>query len=151
MSKIEPAVLKPDEGQTFDAGPFHLLTRVTGEQTGGAYELYDLIFAPGSVDYHIHRNMDETILVVEGEVEFLVAGEKFIRTAGSAVFAPRGVHHGFINHGPHPVRVFLIFNPASSQNEFFAELVRIFKDGAPDLAALKAAQAKYDQELVPFP
>jgi len=151
MPKIEPAALTAHDGEVFDAGPFHLVTRVTGEQTGGAFELYDLLFAPGTVDYHIHRKMDETILVIEGEVEFLLAGKSYKRTAGSAIFAPRGIHHGFINHGPGPVRVMLIFNPASSQDAFFRELVRIFKNGPPNPEELKAAQVKFDQELVAFP
>ncbi|MFO0822272.1 MAG: cupin domain-containing protein [Gemmataceae bacterium] len=48
-----------------------------------------------TIDYHVHMHMDETLVVLEGEIEFNVNGTKFLRKAGSVAFVPRGVHHGF--------------------------------------------------------
>jgi len=92
--------------------------------------------------------MDETIYVVEGEIEFVVDGEKFLRPAGSVAFVPRGLHHGFSNRGPAQARVLIHFNPSGDQHEYFRELERLFAAPILDAAALQALQKQYDQELV---
>jgi quercetin dioxygenase-like cupin family protein len=143
-----PSVLSPTEGEKFLAGPFTIMARVLGSQSNGLFELYELALGKATVDYHVHRTMDETIHVLEGEIEFVVGKEKFLRPAGSTVFVPRGIHHGFSNRGPARARVLLLFTPSKNQHEYFRILAQLF--GAPklDAAALAAAQKKYDQELI---
>jgi quercetin dioxygenase-like cupin family protein len=148
MSSSEPFVLSPNEGETFSAGPFHIVSRVQGNQCGGAFELYELAFGPSTIDYHVHQTMDETLCVIEGEIEFIVAGRKFPRPAGSVAFAPRGVPHGFTNHGPGRARVLIFFNPSGSQHEYFRGLVKLFGAASLDTTALEALRRRYDQELV---
>ncbi len=142
------SILYPGEGEKFVAGPFTIFTRVAGSQTGGTFELYELALGAATIDYHVHRTMDETLCVVEGAIEFNVAGEKFLRPAGSVAFVPRGVHHGFTNHGPARARVLITFNPARDQSRYFRELERLFAAPTLDTAALQALQKAYDQELV---
>ncbi|MBI2823933.1 MAG: cupin domain-containing protein [Planctomycetia bacterium] len=141
-------VLSPREGETFSAGPFHIVSRVQGDQSRGAFEMYELALGPGTVDYHVHRTMDETLYVLEGEIEFNVAGKKFPRPAGSVAFVPRGVHHGFTNRGPGQARVLVTFTPSRSQNEYFRELEKLFAAPSLDTAGLAALQRRFDQELV---
>jgi mannose-6-phosphate isomerase-like protein (cupin superfamily) len=121
---------------------------VLGPQTGGAFELYELGLGAATVDYHVHRNMDETIYVVEGDIEFVVSGQTFLRPAGSVAFIPRGLHHGFSNRGPARARVTILFTPSGNQHEYFRELERLFAAPQLDAAALQALQKRYDQELV---
>jgi mannose-6-phosphate isomerase-like protein (cupin superfamily) len=147
--KRVPAILSPTEGEKFAAGPFAITARVLGPQSGGAFELYELGLGIATVDYHVHRTMDETICVLEGEIEFVVAGEAFRRPPRSVAFVPRGVHHGFSNRGPGPARVLLLFSPARNQDEYFRVLERLFAVPALDTAALRTAQMHYDQELIP--
>jgi quercetin dioxygenase-like cupin family protein len=148
MLLSQPSVLSPTEGEKYQAGPFAITARVLGSQTGGAFELYELALGPATIDYHVHHNMDETIYVLEGEIEFVVDGEKFLRPAGSVAFVPRGLHHGFSNRGPAQARVLIHFNPSGDQHEYFRELERLFAAPVLDAAALKALQKQYDQELV---
>ncbi len=143
-----PLVLSPTEGETFNAGPFHIVSRVQGGQSAGLFEMYDFTLGPATVDYHVHRTMDETLYVVAGEIEFNVAGKKVLRPAGSVAFVPRGVHHGFRNPGPGRARVLITFTPSRSQNEYFRELEKLFAAPALDKAALAALQKRYDQELI---
>lgn len=150
MSLPAPSVLSPTEGERYSAGPFLITARVLGSQTGGAFEMYELALGPATVDYHVHMRMDETICVVEGEIEFLVDREKFLRPAGSVAFIPRGVHHGFTNHGSR-ARVLIVFNPSGNQHEYFRELERIFAAPTLDAAALTRSQVRHDQRLVPPP
>ena len=151
MSAPSPSVLFPAEGEKYSAGPFAISARVIGPQTNKSFELYELSLGPATIDYHVHLTMDETLAVVEGQIEFNVAGERFLRPAGSVAFVPRGVHHGFTNPGPGTARVMVLFTPAGDQHEYFRELERLFAAPALDAAALKALQKRYDQELMPLP
>jgi quercetin dioxygenase-like cupin family protein len=149
MPVPQPSVLAPGEGERFPAGPFNITTRVAGAQTGGAFEMYELGLGAATVDYHVHRTMDETIYVLEGDIEFRVGADRFQRPPGSVAFVPRGVHHGFTNHGPGRARVLILFSPSGGQDEYFRGLVRLFAAPALDTAALQALQRRHDQELVP--
>ena len=151
MPTIQPLAAGPNEGDIFNAGPFHIVTRLTGDQTGNTFELYDVTFAPGTVDYHVHHQMDETLIVIDGELEFTIAGQSYTRGPGSVAFAPKGVHHGFKNHGPGHSRLFILFSPSGNQDTYFRELGKLFVPGGLDLAKLKALQAQFDQNLVPLP
>lgn len=142
------SVLSPGEGERFVAGPFTITSRVAGSQSGGEFELYELALGAATIDYHVHETMDETLCVVEGEIEFNVAGEKFRRGQGSVAFVPRGVHHGFTNHGPAAARVLIFFNPSRNQHLYFRELEKLFAKSPLDTAALQKLQKQYDQQLV---
>ena len=148
MPAIQPLIASPDEGESFTIGQLRIVSRVQGGQSGGGFELYELILGPFTIDYHVHHNMDETLCVIEGEIEFIVAGTRHLRPAGSVVFVPHGVHHGFTNHGPSRARVLALFTPAGSQHEYFRALERLFAAPSLDTGALKALQKRYDQELV---
>jgi len=151
MPDSQPSVLSPTEGEMYRAGPFAITARVLGSQTGRAFELYELALGPATIDYHVHLNMDETLYVLEGEIEFVVAGETFLRPAGSVAFVPRGVHHGFRNRGPAMARVLIHFNPSGDQHEYFRALEGLFAASALDKGALETLQKKYDQSLVAPP
>jgi quercetin dioxygenase-like cupin family protein len=117
MSVPQAFVRSPTEGERYRVGPFEIMARVLGDQTGGTLELYELALGPATIDYHVHHAMDETLTVLEGEIEFGVAGQKFPRSAGSVAFVPRGVHHGFANLGPAKARVLILFSPSGGQHE----------------------------------
>lgn len=144
-------VLSPKEGEVYDVGPFHIVARVLKHQSGGLFELFDLSLGVATIDYHVHHQMDETICVIEGEIEFIVEGKKFLRPAGSVAFIPRGLHHGFSNLGPAPARVLITFTPPTGQHDYFRQLEALFAGGTPDPAKVAALQKKFDQELVPLP
>lgn len=149
MSGPQAFVLSANEGETFHAGPFDIVSRVQGGQSNGLFELYELTLGPGGVvDYHVHNTMDETITVLEGQVEFNVAGKKYARPPGAVGFVPRGIHHGFANAGTGKARVLLLFTPARLQHEYFRALVKLFAAPTLDTAALQAMQQKYDQVLI---
>jgi len=151
MSLPEASVLAPNEGEKYHAGPFAITARVLGSQTGGAFEMYELGLGVATIDYHVHNKMDETLYVLEGAIEFVVAGTKFLRPAGSVAFVPRGLHHGFANLGPARARVLILFTPSGNQHEYFRELERLFAAPKLDIAALQTLQKRYDQELVSPP
>lgn len=151
MRMPQPSILSATEGEVYRAGPFTITARVLGPQTDRTFELYELALGQATIDYHVHMTMDETLTVLEGEIEFIVEGEKYLRSAGSAAFIPRGVRHGFSNLSSAPARVLVLFTPAGNQHEFFRELERLFAAPALDKVALQTLQKRYDQELVELP
>ncbi len=148
MSHPAASVLLPSEGEKYIAGPFTIVSRVLGPQTGGSFEMYDLTLGPATIDYHVHMTMDETLYVIDGEIEFNVAGTKSLRPKGSVAFVPRGLHHGFTNKGPGQARVLVLFTPSGNQHEYFRELEKLFGAAELDKSALTALQKRYDQVLV---
>ena len=144
-------ILTAAEGEKFNIGSWEITSRVLGSYNDGGFEFYELVLGPGTVDYHVHNKSDETITVLEGEIEFMVDGKKFRHQAGATAFIPRGVHHGFSNVGTGKAKVHLIFSPSGRQNEFFRKVEELFKAPKPDMAELKRLQQEYDQELVTFP
>jgi mannose-6-phosphate isomerase-like protein (cupin superfamily) len=150
MHGIEPLIASPDEGETFTIGELHIISRVQGSQSGGGLELYEAMLGEFVIDYHVHHKMDETLYVIDGELEFTVAGKKYQQPSGSVVFVPKGVPHGFTNHGPERACVLVQFTPAGSQHEYFRRLEQLVAGPSVDAAAVKALQKQYDQELVPL-
>ncbi len=53
--------------------------------------------APGgdSPPLHIHRNEDETFVILDGRVRFRVGDEDFTLDAGRAAVAPKGIAHSY--------------------------------------------------------
>lgn len=151
MSVLGMSILSPDEGERYLAGPFDIRARVLGAQSAGAFELYELTLGRATVDYHVHHNTDETICVVEGEIEFILDGEVLVRPAGSVAFVPRGVFHGFSNRSDARARVMIQFTPATDQHIYFRELAHLFAAPTLDTAALAALQQRFDQALVALP
>jgi quercetin dioxygenase-like cupin family protein len=145
---MTPVVQSPDEGERFGVGPLAIKSRVSGPQSGGGLEYYELALDAATVDYHVHRTMDETITVLEGEIEFAVVDKTYLRPEGSTVFIPRGLHHGFRNRGPGRARVLILFTPSTDQAEYFRELAKLLAAPSPDAAAIQALQKTYDQELM---
>src|SRR5829696_7714719 len=77
--------------------------KMEGEDTGGAYCIVEETSPPeGGPPPHIHYNVDETIYVLEGDVEFLVGEQTIPASVGSAVYTPRGTLHTFRNVGTAP-------------------------------------------------
>jgi quercetin dioxygenase-like cupin family protein len=149
MALPEAVLMGPDDGERFAVGPLAIRSLVLGKLTGGAFETYDVRLGAAVVDYHVHDRMDETIHVVEGSIEFFVDGKKFLKSAGSVAFIPRGMHHGFSNLGPEPARVLITFSPSGDQDDFFralqAALAGGYASGIPEL------QKQYDQVLIDPP
>ena len=71
---------------------------------------------------HTHE-WSEAYFVVEGDVEFLVKGERFEATAGDFVHTPGGTLHAFSGKSQRPARV-LIFDSPAHAGAFFKRVDR---------------------------
>ncbi len=98
MSAAVPIIRGEGEGERlwFAGGGVHIW-KATAEETDGAFVLLEDRMARGkTTPLHTHPNLDETLIVLEGEILVYAEGsEHRVGPRGVAV-APRGVAHAFM-------------------------------------------------------
>ena len=98
MSSAAPIIRGDGEGERrwFAGGGVHIM-KATAEETDGAFMLLEDRMAQGkTTPLHTHPNLDETLIVLEGEILVYAEGtEHRVGPRGVAV-APRGVPHAFM-------------------------------------------------------
>ena len=101
----------PDEGERFSIGAGLGTARVLGELPDA--EAVELTFEPGweGVDAHSHSDHTDSFYVLEGEVEFLVGGERKRGGTGTYVSIPPGIVHGFRIAGESRIRMLNVHAP----------------------------------------
>ena len=87
--------------------------------TGGLFGMIETIVPSGSgPPAHTHSHEDETFYVVEGTAEFRLGDEKKICGAGSVIYGPRGVAHGYRNVGENNLKINIIYTPGGVEESF---------------------------------
>ncbi|HEX5720138.1 MAG TPA: cupin domain-containing protein [Thermoanaerobaculia bacterium] len=100
-----------------------VMYKTRGEQTGGAYSLFEIASPPGGgPPPHIQHREDESFYLLEGEYEFLVEGRSFRVDAGSLIYVPRGTLHAHKNVGEETGRLLLSQTPGGLHERFFEEI-----------------------------
>lgn len=150
----EMIALAPGEGSAVWFLGNRMVLKATAASTGGAFGLVESLIAPGAAPpMHVHNEEDEAFYVLEGELTFQ-CGERTARaTAGSFVFLPRGVPHGFVVESDTPVRMLTLLVPGGGER-IFAEAGRPaegtgFPPAAPpDIPTLQRVARKYGNDIV---
>ena len=152
--------LRPAEGRSVWVLGQLLTCKVTAEQTGGAYSLFEgLVPAHEGTPPHIHHREDECFYVLEGEFEFLRGDATVTAEAGTLIYVPRGTLHAFTNVGEEPGRLLTSQTPGGLHERFFEEVGEEAVDrvnppaveGPPDLERIAAIAAKYGTEVPRIP
>ena len=103
------AYAPPDGGDSVWLVGDRITVKLTSEETGGVYSVAEEISPPqGGPPPHTHSQVEETLYVLEGEVEFLLGEDTIPAGAGSCVYVPRGALHTFKNVGTSPSRVLAV-------------------------------------------
>lgn len=145
----------PSEGEALWFNRGLGLLKATGEQTGGRFTVLELLAPRGFASpIHLHRAEDEFFVVLSGEVRVRHGDEVIEALAGSLVYGPRNVPHGFHVDSP-DARLLLFFGPAGVEG--------FFRDGGKpagfvglppadeqflDRQALTEVMNRYSQEVV---
>jgi quercetin dioxygenase-like cupin family protein len=153
---IDIYALQKDEGQAIWFLDTLTLVKATGEKTGGTFGLIEQILPAGSGSpYHMHHNEDEIFYIIQGEVAFISGDRVFKAAAGSFVFLPRNIAHGFRTDTP--TRLLLQTIPAGFE-QFVIEMSEPAKElalppaGPPDMEKLMKLAAKYNLDILgPLP
>lgn len=156
MTELKPVIVPPAGGDTVFLVGDTYTTLLSGHQTGGTFTLLEALVPPDTgPPPHRHEAEDETFILVEGSIDFHLAGETHQAAAGSVIFVPKGAVHSFRNKGTGPAKMLFMYSPAGMEGMF----TEIGKPGtrnvqAPpldpaDIAAMIAVAGKYKFTIVP--
>jgi quercetin dioxygenase-like cupin family protein len=130
--------------------------QLSGEETGGTFSLFEN--RSGGISktpIHVHANDDETLFIMEGQMQAIVAGKEQTINAGDSIFLPRGIPHQLMNTSGLPAHYMLLCTPSGFEG-FLAEAGRLRaadeEVGPPspeDVERLKDAAPKYGITLLP--
>ena len=120
-------------GETLQLGAHEeLLVRLRSEDTGNVFScVEDVLGYLAGPPLHIHRNQDEYVYVLDGELKFSHDGEMFDIRAGDIVCTPQGMAHTFTNLSEStPARTTALHTPGG-----FDEFVRVWAAMPPGPSA----------------
>src|SRR5439155_16775921 len=114
---------------------------------GGGFTLLEAAEPPGfGPPLHIHTNAAEAFYVLEGEYRIFVDDQEFACPAGSFIFIPSGVRHGF-RVGAVPSRKLNFYSPAAMVG-YFDELSATIKATDADPASLDAIAERHGMKVL---
>jgi len=129
-----------------DLGNFQMSVKASAEQTGGAFTILEADEPAGfGPPMHIHHDAGEAFYVVAGEYIIFVRDEQFACPAGSFIYIPAGVPHGF-RVGAEPSRKLNIYTPAAMLG-YFEELSATLARGDVEPGLLTEIAARYGMEV----
>jgi quercetin dioxygenase-like cupin family protein len=132
--------------------------KVPGDQTSGAYSLFEITTQPGDgPPPHVQHWEDESFYVLEGEYEFLDEGRTIRAGVGSLIYVPRGNLHAHKNVGEGVGRMLVGHTPGRTHERFFEKVGRAVKnrlsppppEGPPRMEEIVAIAADYGIEIPP--
>jgi HTH-type transcriptional regulator, repressor for puuD len=107
----DPKILHPDAIEVFDRGSGVKTIPLVGKWNceGNKVTTGMTIFSPGTaIPLHTH-NVEETVMVLEGEATAVVGDERFDLVAEDVTWVPAGVPHCFINRGQGQMRIYWVY------------------------------------------
>lgn len=149
MRSLAPKVLEPREGLRLQSGPGRdLIFKVTGEDTGGAFDYFIVEVAPkGGPPLHVHHKQEETIHALKGRYKIRIGDGTFHIEEGGFAYLPSGIPHAFLNLTDDTGEIVVVYTPGGG-HKFYEELGPLTRNGAPAREAVAAVFEKYEMSLL---
>jgi mannose-6-phosphate isomerase-like protein (cupin superfamily) len=106
-----PMVIRASQVERFDRGAGVVTLPYVGRWNAEDNRVTTgiTVFAPGTaIPLHTH-NVEESVLVLDGEAAAVVGEDGFELEAGDATWVPAGVPHRFANRGQGLLRIFWVY------------------------------------------
>jgi mannose-6-phosphate isomerase-like protein (cupin superfamily) len=114
----EAVVHLPGAGRQIDMGAFGMTVKADAELTGGGFSLLEASEPAGfGPPMHVHEDAGEAFYVLEGEYHVVIEDVEHVCPAGTFVYVPAGMVHGF-RVGGVPSRKLNIYSPAAMVGYF---------------------------------
>jgi quercetin dioxygenase-like cupin family protein len=128
-----------------------LIFKVTGEDTGGAFDYFIVEVAPrGGPPLHVHHKQEETIHVLKGQFKIKIGDEIFYCQEGGFAYLPSKVPHAFLNLTDETAEIIVVYTPGGG-HKFYEEFGPVSRSGAADRKTIAALFEKYDMTLLGGP
>lgn len=150
----EPYMLTRDEGQPIWFLGTLMLLKATGERNGHTFSLIEQVLPPGfAPPLHVHHAEDEAFYILEGALTFVCGERRWHASAGSFVYLPKEIPHGFLVEDGAQARLLQFTVPAGLEH-FHVEMgepaqsLTIPPPSLPDMEKMQALAAKYHFDIV---
>lgn len=136
-------LVQPGEGRVADMGSVKMRVLAAGPATTGAFSLTEFTGGEGVWTVpHIHREMEESFYVLDGDFTFTVGEDTVSARTGSYILVPRGTRH-MIHAESDGARLLTLMVPGGLEEMFF-ELALLPPGSISDPAVRAAISARYD-------
>ena len=143
----EALVLGPGEGRSIELGAFGMTVKAKANETAGLFSLLEAEEPPGfGPPLHIHHDAAEAFYVLEGEYVMFLDDREFRCPAGSFIFIPAGMRHGF-RVGARPSRKLNFYFPAAMIG-YFHDLGEAIRRDEADEKVLAEIARRHSMEIV---
>jgi quercetin dioxygenase-like cupin family protein len=116
----------------------------TAEETGGSYLLFEDVMERGKVTpLHTHPEVEESMIVLEGEILMHLDGVERQVGAGGMAMVPRGLPHAFLVTSE-TARILALITPGIGQDFFFGASEPYVEGAAHEVDFAKIAQSGRD-------
>lgn len=146
-NKLGRQVLNPGDGINVGAIGLGIHVRLTGQDTNGAYSLFEYVVPPGlgGPPTHVHTREDELFICTTGKVRVELDGQEHIVPAGSSLLLPRNVPHVFHNPFDEECRIIAVVSPGGLENYYRA--LSELPSGPRDMAKIGAIMSEFGLHL----
>jgi quercetin dioxygenase-like cupin family protein len=94
--------------------------KLPGQETGGAIAIFEFS-GLGGWPRHLHREQDESIYVIDGELELEIASKRSRALTGESIFIPRQIAHAWMCAGG-AAKIINTDQPTGNIEDFFRVL-----------------------------
>jgi mannose-6-phosphate isomerase-like protein (cupin superfamily) len=140
--------LARDAGERLVFGEVTVLLRVTSEESGGAFTLFEEVPPLVDTPRHVHAREDELFYSLEGEHLIEVGAEEHAIGPGGLVLGPRGVPHAQRRVVPGRGRLLVLTSPGGLEG-FFRALAAAHAAGTLGPEAYAAASERHGMTWLP--
>ena len=140
-------VLRSGEGRSIDLGVFSMTVKANADETNGVFSLLEAEEPPHfGPPLHIHHDAAEAFYVLEGEYLMFLDDREEVCPAGSFIFIPAGMRHGF-RVGAAPSRKLNFYFPAAMIG-YFDDLSDAIRRADVDESLLADIARQHSMEVV---
>ena len=140
-------VLRSGEGRSIDLGVFSMTVKANSDETNGIFSLLEAEEPPHfGPPLHIHHDAAEAFYVLEGEYLMFLDDREELCPAGSFIFIPAGMRHGF-RVGAAPSRKLNFYFPAAMIG-YFDDLSDAVRRADVDESLLADIARRHSMEVV---
>ncbi|MGH2317821.1 cupin domain-containing protein [Planococcus sp. SE5232] len=129
--------------------------KASGEETNDVFCLIEGVHPAGyETPLHLHRNEEETMYILEGEVIYTIGDKTVTGKVGTIIHAPRNMPHKFKVVSAEPARTLNLLTPAGGEQFYIESGVAANEHKLPpdtlkpDIEKMMAASQKYGIELL---
>lgn len=121
-----------------------ITVRLTGEDTGGAFTLIEDSLKPTfNLPMHLHKQHSETFHILEGKIEFTIAGEVTVATSGTTVHIPPNTPHAVRTLDDASGRMMMWYAPAGFER-FLEKMSTLMDQHFQDTQFMTQLEEEFD-------